>query len=258
MVMVEGASLLVVGPEMGEALEGGLSPPVDCGEGDAGMMDRILLQIYDVLLYEDLIDEDDIEEPQRLSMNGLPIMDGGMSPPMMEDGLPLPDGGASLNSIDVCKLLEEHVCRLGRLQIRYNRAWSGDSAWIGLCAREVILDGSMCPKVLHNVDGHITLLYLGKKELPMLETVVENLEKELARIDDSPCPSARFEFTCILNQEHAKENYAWCDILVRSALHGAVHNLVNHSVKQSLPRAWLKRAFHYSVRQSQWTTLVQS
>jgi len=240
-IHVEGKEVMVIGGEVGEA------------GGEEGMEDRILLELYDMLLAEGLMDEEEIQEPQRLSMVGLPILDGGLSPP--DGGEPAP-GGLSppeFSAIDVCELMAAHACKLAGLRIRSNRAWSGDSAWIGLCAREVILPDAR----LTNVDGHVTLFYLGKTELPLLDDIVRDLEDQLERVS-AVRGGDRWEFRSVLNAEYAQEGYAWCDIVAHSTLHGTLHHLVHLATSGRMSRQsrlWLKPAFHFSVARSQWTAL---
>ena len=246
-VHVDGSSVMVIGPDEEDGYSRG---------GD--VEDKVMFAVYDDLLQEGLLDEEEIQEPQRLSMVGLPILDGGLSPPMDGGLSPPTDGGLSpppedgLTAMQVCRLLEEGVCTLGRLQIQSNRAWSGDSAWVGLCAREVLMPG----RRVDDVDGHITLFYVGEKELPLLSDMVGDLEAELERMRATP-HSMRFEFHCALNAEYAQDDYSWNDILVHSALHGSLHHMVSIATKGRMPKHWLKRAFHFSVRTSRWTRVEE-
>ena len=114
---------------------------------------------------------------------------------------------------------------ISRLSIGVRVQQDQSFAWVGLRVWEAQIGDA----VIKNLDGHVTLMYVRSSAIPDIDALTAGFEYRLTKLVQS-----RDECRCLLKYrpEWAEENYAWGDVLVRSALHGALHAVVNEGIKR--------------------------
>ena len=203
------------------------------------------VEVWFALLDDKVVTEDEIMEPNevdvKLSWRPMFGRDDGQVTPGT-----LGEPGVSAKSL-VAAFGGGRDCSLSGFSIGHSADSHAKRVWVGLMAFQVTCQEAEAT----SVDAHVTLFYCKDQIASRLRPAIAKMEARVAKWDKQ-------HFGGIVCEQYAQDWYAWVDILVRTPLHAALHNLVAAGVGDGRGLGIRKKpAFHLSFRASRWTTLTQ-